>query len=290
MLTMLIAAFAAFGAEASELREASFSAAADTLAGGLRNGSSDPLFATLPDSVDASAASPVPKKEKKRRPSLYDYPYSPTLSMPDWRRLMVNTAVLVGGGVTTLVILEHLPEESTAWSRSEQKRHSMWERYRTHFKKGPVWDGDKFVFNGVLHPYGGAAYYMGARSCGFNIWGSFLYSFCVSTFFWEYGVECFMEIPSVQDLVLTPVIGSLFGEGFYLAKRAILRNNYRLLGSKFLGYLVAFLVDPLNEVVGYFRGDQKRWCRDHEPPADTSLRLTPQIGSRSVGLALSLTF
>lgn len=230
------------------------------------------------------------KADSIPRPNIYDEPYSLTASYPDWKRLAVNSGVLVAGGAATLVILELLPEESTAWSRSQQKKYSMWERYRMHFKAGPVWDGDKFIFNWVLHPYGGAAYYMSARSCGFNVWGSFLYSFCVSTFFWEYGVECFMEVPSMQDLVITPIVGSLFGEGFYLAKRSILRNNYRLLGSKVLGYAVAFLLDPVNEVVGYFRGDQKRWCRDHTAPGPTGLSLVPDIGVGHAGFRLSLTF
>lgn len=241
------------------------------------------------DSVIA-AESQTPRLAKKSLPNIYDMPYSTTASYANWRHLLRNTGILVAGGATTLVILEMLPEEATAWNRAQQKRYSLWERYRMHFKKGPVWDGDKFIFNGVLHPYGGAAYYMSARSCGFNVWGSFLYSFCISTFFWEYGVECFMEVPSVQDLIVTPVIGSIFGECFYLAKRAILARNYHLLGSKVLGYVVAFLCDPVNEVVGYFRGDQRRWCREHAVPEATNLTLTPAIGAGSYGFALRLTF
>ncbi|MCM1110431.1 MAG: DUF3943 domain-containing protein [Clostridium sp.] len=241
--------------------------------------------------MTAVTGTAVEKPSKKKKPNIYDMPYSMTESYANWGRLMGNTGVLVAGGAATLVILELLPEESTAWSRSEQKHNSMWERYRKHFHEGPVWDGDKFIFNGILHPYGGAAYYMSARSCGFNVWGSFLYSFCISTFFWEYGVECFMEIPSVQDLVVTPVIGSIFGEGFYLAKRAILRNNYRVLGSKFLGYFLAFLVDPVNELIGYFRGDQRHWCRDHElDKTSTTVNLSPQFGGGYAGLALTVTF
>lgn len=247
-----------------------------------------PITAQTVSSVDSLATTSIVMKDRK--PSIYDMPYSPTASYANWKHLMVNTGVLVAGGATTLVILEMLPEESTAWSRSQQKRYSMWERYRMHFKKGPVWDNDKFVFNGILHPYGGAAYYMSARSCGFNIWGSFLYSFCISTFFWEYGVECFMEIPSVQDLIVTPVIGSIFGECFYLAKRGILARNYRLLGSKVLGYVAAFLLDPVNELVGYFRGDQRRWCRDHSAPTPTGIALTPVISPGQAGFSLQFSF
>lgn len=250
------------------------------------------MNAQEPDSLKANMAATDSIVMKPSKPNIYDMPYSPTLSCPNWRRLMVNSAVLVGGGATTLAILQVLPEQSTAWSRSEQKRHNMWERYAMHFRKGPVWDKDKFVFNFVLHPYGGAAYYMGARSCGFNVWGSFLYSFCVSTFFWEYGVECFMEVPSVQDLIITPVIGSLFGEAFYVAKRAILKRNYRVLGTKVIGYILAFLLDPLNEAVGYFRGDQRKWCREH-PENDRrapTLSLSPNFGSGYAGFSLTCTF
>ena len=93
---------------------------------------------------------------------------------------------------------------------------------------------------------------MGARSCGFNCWGSFVYTFCISTFFWEYGFEAFNEIPSVQDLVITPVLGSLLGEGFYLIKRKIVSDGYRLWGSKVAGYAVAWLVDPIMRLSAIF--------------------------------------
>lgn len=208
--------------------------------------------------------------------TLYDLPYSRTLSIPNWNRLWVNTGVLLAGGFTALGILEALPDESTAWSRSERRRVPFFQRWVNHVKAGPVWDGDKFIFNFILHPYGGAAYYMSARSCGFNSWGSFLYGFCISTFFWEYGVEAFNETPSVQDLVITPVVGAVLGEGFYHVKRHIVSHGYRLLGSPVLGGIVAFFMDPVNEVVGYFRGEQRRiykrynqaHCLAEAPPSE----------------------
>lgn len=189
--------------------------------------------------------------------NLYQLPYSRTLSLPNWGRLWANTGVLMAGGVATMIILESMPEEATAWNRAENSKTPIFKRWLRNVKKGPTWDGDKFIFNFVLHPYAGAAYYMSARSCGFNCWGSFLYSFCVSSIFWEYGFESFNEIPSMQDLVITPVIGSLIGEGFYLAKRKIVSNGYRLLGSEILGHAAAFICDPVNEALGYLRGDQR---------------------------------
>lgn len=226
--------------------------------------------------------------------NIYDLPYSRTLSIPDWNRLWVNTAVLVGGGATAMIVLECLPEESTAWNKSENAKTPLFKRYIRHIKEGPVWDGDKFIFNFILHPYGGAAYYMSARSCGFNCWGSFLYSFCISTFFWEYGFEAFNEIPSVQDLVITPVVGSLMGEGFYIAKRHIVNNGYRLFGSPVLGYIAAFFCDPVNEVVGYFKGSQKSAARHARQRMGEGLSggtwITPGPGGMQYGLTLTYNF
>lgn len=200
-------------------------------------------------------------QKKYGKPTIYDLPYSRTLSMPDWKRLWINTGVLVGAGITTMVVLEALPADATAWNKTENAKVPLFKRWVRNVKKGPVWDKDNLVFDYVLHPYAGAAYYMGARSCGFNCWGSFVYCFCISTFFWEYGFESFNEIPSVQDLVVTPVVGSILGEGFYLIKRKIVSDGYRLWGSKFAGYVVAWLVDPINETIGYFRGDQRKATR-----------------------------
>ncbi len=226
------------------------------------------------------------------KPTIYDYPYSRSLSMPDWKRLWINTGVLVGAGVATMTILEALPADATAWNKHENAKVSMWQRWVNNVKKGPVWDHDNMVFNLVLHPYAGAAYYMGARSNGFNFWGSFVYTFCISTFFWEYGFEAFNEIPSVEDLIITPVVGSILGEGFYLIKRSIVSHDYRLWGCRPLGYVVAFLVDPINECIGYFRGDQRH--QRHRTEAIRGLSgsswLAPSPGSFSLGLSLTYTF
>lgn len=217
-------------------------------------------------------------------PSIYSLPYSPTLSVPNWRRLWTNTATLLSAGGAALIVLKALPQNSTAWSRLEEQEVPMGQRWINHVKEGPVWDNDNAIFNFVLHPYGGAAYYMSARTCGFNIWGSFLYCFCVSTFFWEYGVEAFMEVPSVQDLVITPVIGALFGEGFYQLKRMIVDRGYRVLGSPLIGHFCTFLLDPVNEVVSLFYPDrmQKTYVK--------SVTSSPMITPNAVGLTVSVNF
>jgi hypothetical protein len=191
--------------------------------------------------------------------TIYSYPYSLTLRDPDWHRMWINTATLAGAFVASLVGLECLPEDATSWNRAEIQEVPLFKRwFRNIFKRGPEWDHDKFYFNYILHPYAGAAYFMGARSCGFNFYQSLLYCTCVSTIGWEFGIEAFMERPSIQDLFITPLVGSAIGEGFYKLKRNIVRNGYSLFGSKAVGNIVVFIIDPVNEVIGLFAGNDAR--------------------------------
>ena len=199
----------------------------------------------------------VSQATHRRSPvSLYELPYSMTDNSYDWHRLWINTATLSGAFVGTLFVLECLPEDATSWNRAELQDVPLLKRWHKHvIKKGPEWDHDKFYFNYILHPYAGAAYFMAARSCGFNFWRSTLYSSIVSTVGWEFGIEAFMERPSIQDIFITPIVGSCIGEGFYHVKRWLVDNDYRLLRSRVLGGLLAFLVDPVNEFTGLWLGN-----------------------------------
>ena len=62
------------------------------------------------------------------------------------------------------------------------------------------------------------------------------------------GIEALAERPSIQDLIVTPVFGSILGEGFYLAKRSILDNNGELWGSTAMGTTALFIMDPMTEI------------------------------------------
>lgn len=239
----------------------------------------------LPLSVPPQAA-PLPRIN-----SIYAYPELNTnlgFSRPDWHRLWVNTAVLSGAYVAALFTLELLPENATNWNRSEFHDVPLGPRWRKHvIEEGPEWDGDNPMFNMVLHPYAGAAYFMAARSCGFSFWGSLLYCTCVSTVAWEFGIEAFMERPSYQDIFITPLVGSVLGEGFFRVKRYLVANDYRIFGSPVVGNIVAFLVDPVNEVVGLVGGNPARELAKQNKFAITS---SPLISSRGYGLTLTLHF
>lgn len=225
--------------------------------------------------------------------SIYSLPASWTYSEPWWHGMWINTAVYAGAFIGTLFVLECLPEDATSWNRAELRQTPFYKRwYENIFKKGPEWDHDKFVFNYVLHPYAGAAYFMAARTCGFNFWQSFLYSACISTIGWEFGIEACMERPSYQDLIITPVVGSLMGEGFYRLKRLIVDRDYYVLGSKAIGHICAFFLDPVNEIVGLLSPPSA--CRTIGPGClQSQPLLIPSPGNASgaaIGFSISASF
>lgn len=181
--------------------------------------------------------------------------YPPTFK--DYRRLGIDTGMYFGATVIAFGILYAMPESATNWDKQDMKENGIFNKWKQNVKAGPVWDDDDWVLNYVTHPYSGGVYYMTARSSGFNIFESFLYSAFMSTFFWEYGIEAFAEIPSKQDLIVTPVIGSLIGEGFFYAKKSIMRHDKRVLKSRFLGYTTLLVMDPFNTLLDSFGYKEK---------------------------------
>lgn len=244
--------------------------------------------------IDTASIKDYLPQKKGNVPSIYSLPYSLTTNVPDWKRLWTNSAVFAGAFGGTLLVLQCLPEDATSWNRAAIQEVPPLKRwYRNIFVRDPELDHDKWVFNYLLHPYAGAVYFMAARSAGFNFWRSFLYSAIVSDVGWEFGVEAFMERPSYQDLVITPVVGSLIGEGFYHIKRHIVRNNYRLCGSPVLGNVVAFLIDPVNEVVGLFsHGSHKYYTPDSgvKKTSGVTSSLMPSMVGGAPGFTFSCTF
>lgn len=245
---------------------------------------------TVADAIpDTTCAAALTVKSRGTLPSIYELPYSLTTNSPDWHRLWINSAIFAGAYIGTLAVLECLPEGATNWNRTAIE-NTPWPRrwWKNVVRKGPEWDGDDVIFNYVLHPYAGAVYFMAARSNGFNFYRSLLYSAIVSTIGWEFGIEGTMERPSIQDIFITPVIGSVVGELFYILKRHIAANGYRLAGSSVLGNVVAFLIDPVNEVVGYFGHNPARHL--HNPERSITSSLTPTAMPGGFGVAFTCTF
>jgi hypothetical protein len=74
-------------------------------------------------------------------------------------------------------------------------------------------DTNRFDTNMITHPTAGLAYYVAARGNRLNVLESFLYAAAASTA-WEYIGEP-KEKASLNDLIVTPVSGAVFGEAFF---------------------------------------------------------------------------
>jgi len=164
------------------------------------------------------------------------------------KKVLEDTAYLQLTLITAIGVLAALPESISKWDLSALEDQSLSERWKENVNAGPVWDEDDFFINYVGHPVSGAWYYTMARNDGLEPWDSFMYSFFISTFVWEYGYEAFAEIPSIQDLFSTPVIGSMMGEYFYYLQGVLDKNNGLVFDSKYLGNLSYFFIDPFGNI------------------------------------------
>lgn len=174
------------------------------------------------------------------------------------KRLWQQTKVVFVGGFAVMGVLLLLPEDITKWDKSEIGKGDLIEKWWENVKAGPVWDNDKWYINWIGHPYFGGVYYQGARKSGYNQWNSFTYSALMSTFYWEYGIEAFAEVPSIQDLVITPVGGWIYGEWAHHKEQEIRARGGTAWGSKTWGSISLFLLDPLGSIDTWVRKKSNR--------------------------------
>lgn len=217
------------------------------------------VFIILVFSATASKSADIvwrlDNKALQQAAAVYREPYQTDDRHLDKKLLTRNTVTLFGAGLGTMGFLYMMPSSFTNW---EDDDDGVFEKWWDNISHGPVWDKDDLFLNYVTHPYAGAIYYIGARSAGGGIGYSTFYSFMLSTFFWECGIEAFAERPSIQDLIVTPVAGAFLGEWFYQSKRLILERDYELLGSKRLGKTAVFLMDPITEITQIIFDDTKQ--------------------------------
>lgn len=182
--------------------------------------------------------------------SFYEDPFQVSLFSPkhgeDSDRLISKTGNIFVYGLGAIGALAVLPQDITNWK--DMGDRNLAERWVYHVKRGPVWDRDDYRLNYILHPYVGVGYYQAARKSGYRQWDSFLYSTLMSTVFWEYGLESFGEIPSIEDLFVTPIMGWVYGEWAFNTEREIMANNGALFGNQYLGYAALMVLDPVDYI------------------------------------------
>ncbi len=166
----------------------------------------------------------------------------------DWDYLMGQTYTILGMSVVTVGLMTFLPESITKWDEEDRDMSKLGKKWKDNVSDGPVWDRDEHFLNYIMHPYFGGVYYTAARHAGYNEFESFLYSSTMSAFFWEYGVEAFAEVPSWQDLFITPFFGAVVGEIMLTAEQDILENGGEVLGSDIVGDVSLFFLNPVGHI------------------------------------------
>jgi hypothetical protein len=159
-----------------------------------------------------------------------------------------DSGSILAMAVGTIAFLYVMPESFSKWPQDKKdlSPNKLWERYDKNVSNGPVWDKDEWEVNYIGHPYFGAAYYTHAMNKDFTRLEALSYSFMMSTCLYEYGLEAFFEDPSIQDIIVTPLAGALFGEAFLTMAERIRANGDTVLGSKTLGTLCLFMMDPIS--------------------------------------------
>lgn len=130
--------------------------------------------------------------------------------------------------VSILTGLIYSPTWLSRWDNTSTnfKINDFLNQYKSSYSNPPVIDEDLFYTNYIGHPYQGAYYYNTVRSQGAKVWQSALYSLGQSLL-WEYGWEAGFEQPSIQDLIVTPVAGSVVGELTHVATIAMSKHGFR---------------------------------------------------------------
>lgn len=135
-------------------------------------------------------------------------------------RKALRAELLVGGTEALgMGILVALPTSITKWEEGflKKAKHNL----KRAWTMPPVFDKDDW-----------AIYYNALRSQGATRLQSFLFSTLQSTI-WEYCIEAVAERPSIQDLFVTPIVGSIIGELAHGATMKMRKNGFTL-GEKIL--------------------------------------------------------
>jgi len=157
----------------------------------------------------------------------------------DWQGMRRDLYYLVGWQVVATAIIYHAPFEFSNWNE-EEKDNLGFDQWRDNVTD-VVWDEDHWAVNYVLHPYWGAGYYIRGRERGFSRKDSFWVAVLYSTIY-EFGIESFLEQPSIQDLIVTPVAGTAVGIYFEKVRDRIRSQTEPL---SFSDKMKMGLTDPL---------------------------------------------
>ena len=173
---------------------------------------------------------------------------------PRYEKIVKELAYMQVFAIGTIGVIALLPEGVSQWSAEDKTftdAQTLLRKLAVNIDKGPVWDHDARAVNYIGHPVAGSYFYLWGRQSGLSWQESAMLTTLMSTFFWEYGWEAFAEIPSKQDLIVTPLLGSVLGEGTNYLYNCIMDNHGEIYGMKWLGDLGRGLLNPIGEMNKY---------------------------------------
>lgn len=97
--------------------------------------------------------------------------------------------------------------------------------YKRTFTLPPVWDNDSISWNYGVHPIMGSFSYLAYRNKRAH-WAEAIAGTAINSAIYEYVIAGGTQQPSINDLIVTPILGSLLGEGIYQLKKFMLKDQY----------------------------------------------------------------
>ena len=113
-----------------------------------------------------------------------------------------------------------IPNRWNCWVRD--KECVTLDSWKENLSRGFAYDPDKFTTNQLSHPQQGGLYYGAARSNGWNLWQSALFT-AYGSLTWEYFGET--SRPSTNDLITTTLGGISSGEASFRLSDLVFDNT-----------------------------------------------------------------
>lgn len=163
------------------------------------------------------------------------------------------------------------------FAMNEDFAHINGHTIRSNFKRGPVWDTDKFSTNLFSHPYHGSLYFNAARTSGMNFWQSIPFT-AGGSLMWEFFMEA--EPPSINDMLATTFGGIELGEITYRLSDLFIDNRSR--GAERVGReVLAGVLSPVRLLNRLVTGEA--WRHDRNKGRDfpsVPVNFIVSVGSR----------
>lgn len=135
------------------------------------------------------------------------------------QRFLYSQAILWPTSIAGHIGL-YIAKDDFDWSKAVRLKV-----YKITFTTWPDFDNDHWSWNYEAHPYMGSLSYLAYRNRDAGRLEAFLGS-GLNSMIYEYIIAGGTQPPSLNDMIVTPLAGSLLGEGLYQLKKIMLRDRY----------------------------------------------------------------